>query len=55
MIMATCTMKLLFLLLSAVAAQNDHLFNYGETEDGNFGPEDWDKVACDDLDTCVSF
>ena len=48
-------MKLLILLLPAIAAQNDDLFNYGSTTGSNYGPEDWDQVACDDLATCVSF
>ena len=47
-------MKLLLIVLPAIAAQNDDLFNYGSTDGSNFGPEDWDQVACDDLATCVS-
>lgn len=49
----TVMMKVLLLLLSSVTAQNDDLFNYGSTNGRNFGPEDWDQVACDDLETCV--
>mmetsp|Transcript_20140 Transcript_20140/g.33400 ORF Transcript_20140/g.33400 Transcript_20140/m.33400 type:complete len:589 (-) Transcript_20140:285-2051(-) len=33
---------------------NDDTFNYKNTDedDREFGPEDWDRVECDDLDSC---
>jgi hypothetical protein len=54
---------LLLLLLSllspiaiAVDGSTHDRFNYNETdlENRNFGPADWDKVVCNDLETCVS-
>jgi len=29
-------------------------FNYGYTSGDNYGPAEWNKVECNDLDSCVS-
>jgi hypothetical protein len=29
-------------------------FNYVATNEDNYGPEDWNMVGCDELETCVS-
>ena len=29
-------------------------FNYGYSKGDNYGPADWKKVECNDLDSCVS-
>ena len=29
-------------------------FNYRSTSGDDYGPKDWNKVECRDLDTCVS-
>lgn len=39
-------------LLCIVSAQD--LFNYDKTSGNDYGPEEWDKVDCPDLETCVS-
>jgi hypothetical protein len=43
--------------ISMIQAQTYDLFNYGDTkEDGNindYGPKDWGKISCNDVDTCV--
>lgn len=30
------------------------LFNYKNSDGNDYGPEDWSKVSCTDLDNCVS-
>jgi hypothetical protein len=47
---------LFFLSVTVVVDASTDRFNYGETdlENGNYGPADWDKVDCHDLETCVS-
>ena len=30
-------------------------FNYRSTRGDDYGPDDWKKVQCKDLETCVSF
>lgn len=48
------------LLLAALPlltwGQNDDLFTYKESDlDARiYGPRDWENVACDDLENCVS-
>lgn len=32
----------------------DDTFNYDSTSGSDFGPEDWNEVDCDELETCVS-
>ena len=34
-------------------AQQD-TFNYRGTSGNDYGPSDWDRVSCNNLDTCVS-
>jgi hypothetical protein len=54
----TRTLKVILALLSyytAALVTADSSFNYDETSGDNYGPEDWDKVECDELETCVSF
>lgn len=46
------TASVLVCLLATVAA--DDLFNYRSTSGNDYGPEDWGKVSCDNLETCVS-
>ena len=41
-------------MTSPVHARNDEQFNYHKTDGRDYGPEDWGKVSCDDLDKCVS-
>ena len=44
-------------LLSAAvhAGSNDDMFNfYKSRDDTDYGPEDWNRVRCDDPDHCVS-
>ena len=46
---------LALLLLPQVAwTRNDDRFNYRETVGRDFGPEDWNRVTCDDVTQCVS-
>lgn len=40
------------LLLTSMAWADN--FNYRGTSGDNYGPEDWDRVGCSDLDNCVS-
>ncbi len=46
--------------LLAISARNragvlaEDTFNYRETSGESYAPEDWNKVGCDDLETCVS-
>jgi hypothetical protein len=49
------------LLWTAVQGNNRDMFNYDTTRDGvnggrfgDFGPADWNKVSCDDVEECVS-
>jgi hypothetical protein len=39
-------------LLNVVHANNDDRFNYRGTAGTDFGPGDWDLVACDDVGEC---
>ena len=41
-------------LVHHVKGNNNDLFNYRETDDNDYGPEDWDQVTCDDVEICVS-
>lgn len=45
----------LILLLAGAAQSQPDRFHYGETDRANrlFGPEDWDEVRCDNINTCV--
>ena len=43
-----------FLFFRSAYSRNDDLFNYGNTNGRDFGPEDWDQVTCDDVTECVS-
>lgn len=45
------TIVLLSVLIGGVIADT---FNYGYTKGDDYGPADWKKVSCDNLDTCVS-
>lgn len=40
-------------LALTVTAQED-TFNYDSTSGKSYGPQDWDKVGCNNLATCVS-
>jgi hypothetical protein len=51
--MAYKTTILLSLLLVDLARSAD-LFNYGGTSGVDYGPEDWDEVSCNNVNTCVS-
>eukprot|EP00934_Nitzschia_sp_Nitz4_P001807 Nitzschia sp. Nitz4//scaffold177_size45885//17105//21005//NITZ4_007204-RA/size45885-augustus-gene-0.5-mRNA-1//-1//CDS//3329539052//1807//frame0 len=42
--------SILLLLPSCLAAQD--LFNYDSTSGTDYGPEQWNKVSCNDLETC---
>jgi hypothetical protein len=43
------------LFVEAHADGNDDMFNFYKSRDDNdYGPEDWNKVRCDDPDQCVS-
>ena len=42
------------LLLSTQALAQEDLFNYDRTVGKSYGPEDWDEVSCNRLETCVS-
>jgi hypothetical protein len=42
-------------VLAALASASEDVFNYDSTSGTSFGPEDWDKVSCDNLATCVSW
>jgi hypothetical protein len=44
-----------WLVLALVNGQNDDQFNYRNTDGRDYGPNQWNKVSCDDLDQCVSF
>jgi hypothetical protein len=51
---------LLFLLFIAPysyaqSGRNLDQFNYGSTKGNNYGPKDWGKIQCPDVNTCVSF
>lgn len=50
-------MKPILLLssLSLVVGSNDDLFNYDATSGNDYGPEDWNKVTCDDLELCTGW
>jgi hypothetical protein len=50
-----CLLSLLS-IAGAVDGPTHDRFNYDKTdlENRNFGPADWDKVVCNDLETCVS-
>ena len=37
-----------------VASRNDDRFNYRSTVGRDFGPTDWNRVTCDDVQRCVS-
>jgi hypothetical protein len=52
----TRTIQVALALSSYIAAlvAADSKFNYDETSGDNYGPQDWDKVDCDELETCVS-
>jgi hypothetical protein len=41
-------------MLLAASSVNSDSFNFRETSGDDYGPEDWDRVRCDDLETCVS-
>ena len=41
-------------VLATLATASEDLFNYESTSGSDFGPEEWDKVSCDNLETCVS-
>ena len=47
-------------LVQAIQARNDDQFNYRGTDsnpsgNGNdYGPAQWEKVTCDNIETCVS-
>ena len=41
-------------LLRSAYSSNSDLFNYRETVGTDYGPEDWDKVTCDNVTECVS-
>lgn len=49
-------MKLLISLLALVTivAGEEDDFNYQSTSGNDYGPEEWDKVGCNNLATCVS-
>ena len=50
-------MKTVALLLSIAVvglSRNDDRFNYRETVGRDFGPMDWNRVTCDNVDRCVS-
>lgn len=38
-----------------VSANNSDRFNYRETLGNDYGPEDWNKVTCTNLDTCLGW
>lgn len=38
-----------------VSANNSDRFNYRETLGNDYGPEDWDKVTCTNLDSCLGW
>ena len=42
-------------LLTAVPGVNSDAFNYRKTSGDDYGPADWDRVRCGDLDDCVSY
>jgi hypothetical protein len=45
---------LVALVVLKVNGQNDDQFNYRDTNDRDYGPNEWNKVSCNDLDQCVS-
>jgi hypothetical protein len=45
---------LCFALVAAAAAIESDTFNYGATVGNNYGPSDWGRVTCDEVETCVS-
>jgi hypothetical protein len=53
-----CSKNTLFYVLTVYVAtlvvNADDTFNYDRTEGNNYGPEDWDRVSCDNLGDCVS-
>ena len=45
----------LLLMVTVDADSNDYRFNFDETrDDHDYGPEDWNKVECEDASKCVS-
>jgi hypothetical protein len=40
--------------VATLAVNAEDTFNYDRTEGNNYGPEDWDRVSCDNLEDCVS-
>ena len=48
---STHFIALITALISAVTADD---FNYGYTSGNDYGPADWRKVECNNLETCVS-
>jgi hypothetical protein len=45
-----------FLLAACMkSAEGEDDFNYRETQGRDYGPNDWDEVSCDNLETCVSY
>jgi hypothetical protein len=41
------------LALATHKAASQDVFNYDTTSGNSYGPEDWGKVKCDNLATCV--
>jgi hypothetical protein len=37
------------------AVEAADLFNYGRTSGTDYGPDDWDKVSCGNVGSCVSY
>lgn len=39
-------------VVSFCLGSNDDRFNYDQTDGRDFGPRDWSRVTCDDVDRC---
>ena len=46
--------SILLSLLILDLAKSADIFNYDQTSSRDYGPEDWDEVSCNNLNTCVS-
>jgi hypothetical protein len=49
------SLALFFVCLAAAAANNTDRFNYRDTEGRDFGPQEWNRVKCDDERECLGW
>lgn len=49
------TLVLFLITFVVVDGQNLDRFNYVSTKSNDYGPSDWQKVKCQNVDSCVSY